>query len=229
MPRRRQRPISDEEYALYDFQIEFLKAAQQTATTMHKKPSRPTIPSLHASDLYRNNTREQPLPITHLVTLVMKQSMRISSQMMEELFCELNRVEICYHVEQVRNKSSNGAIIDILRKIETIMDPTIKFDNIMEKKVKDFLKQAESYVGSLGITDEERKQIVKAIGLTPGHWYACPKGHVYCIADCGGAVEESICPECKARIGGTQHRLRSDNRVATEMDGAVRSAYPGGI
>ena len=53
----------------------------------------------------------------------------------------------------------------------------------------------------LGISDMERKDIVKAIGLSQGHWYKCPNGHIYAIADCGGATEESACNECGALIG----------------------------
>ena len=55
----------------------------------------------------------------------------------------------------------------------------------------------------------------------------CPNGHTYCIGECGGAMQESKCPECKCTIGGTQHRLTAGNRVATEMDGATQSAWPG--
>ena len=39
-------------------------------------------------------------------------------------------------------------------------------------------------------------------------------------------MEESHCPDCKATIGGTRHRLREGNSVATEMDGATHSAWP---
>ena len=50
-------------------------------------------------------------------------------------------------------------------------------------------------------------------------------GHVYCIADCGGATIESKCPDCGSVVGGTGHTLRSDNRLATEMDGASHAAW----
>jgi hypothetical protein len=50
-------------------------------------------------------------------------------------------------------------------------------------------------------------------------------GHIYAIGDCGGAEEESKCPECKAGIGGTNHRVREDNALATEMDGANHAAW----
>ena len=37
---------------------------------------------------------------------------------------------------------------------------------------------------------------------------------------------ESKCPECNATIGGGSHRLRSDNQLAGEMDGAQHPAWP---
>ena len=37
-------------------------------------------------------------------------------------------------------------------------------------------------------------QIVAAIGLSKGHWFKCPKGHLYAIGECGGAMETSKCP-----------------------------------
>lgn len=61
--------------------------------------------------------------------------------------------------------------------------------------------------------------------LSKGHWYKCPNGHIYAIGDCGGATVESRCPECKAKIGGSSHRLREDNALASEMDGATHSAW----
>ena len=50
-------------------------------------------------------------------------------------------------------------------------------------------------------------------------------GHFYCITECGGAMEESRCPECGSSIGGQNHQLRSDNRLASEMDGARYPAF----
>jgi hypothetical protein len=29
--------------------------------------------------------------------------------------------------------------------------------------------------------------IIKAIGLSAGHWNKCPNGHLYVIGECGGA------------------------------------------
>ena len=104
----------------------------------------------------------------------------------------------------------------------------VKADKLTEryhdgiKKLFDSLKKR---CGVLGISRDERAMIVKAMGLAQGHWFKCPNGHVYCITECGGATMESTCPDCKAMIGGTSHRLRADNRLAPEMDGARHAAF----
>lgn len=49
------------------------------------------------------------------------------------------------------------------------------------------------------------------------HWYQCPNGHVYTIGECGGAMQQSTCPECGAIIGGLSHALNSQNSVAHDF------------
>ena len=75
------------------------------------------------------------------------------------------------------------------------------------------------------VTKEEKREIVKAIGLKQGHWYKCPKGHIYAIGECGGAMQRGKCPECAAVIGGEKHRLEEGNELAPEMDGARYPAW----
>ena len=37
-------------------------------------------------------------------------------------------------------------------------------------------------------------------------------------------MEEGRCPECDSTIGGRNHRLRDDNQLAGDMDGARYAA-----
>ncbi|XP_030846999.1 NFX1-type zinc finger-containing protein 1-like [Strongylocentrotus purpuratus] len=92
-------------------------------------------------------------------------------------------------------------------------------------EVKSLLKKIDSKSGGLEISETERKEVVAAMGLAKGHWYKCPKGHVYAIGECGGATQTGKCPECGLGIGGTGHRLTEGNRVASEMDGARHAAW----
>lgn len=47
--------------------------------------------------------------------------------------------------------------------------------------------------------------------------YQCPSGHPYVITECGGAMEQSTCPECGAAIGGMNHRLDASNSDAASF------------
>ena len=78
------------------------------------------------------------------------------------------------------------------------------------------------------LTVEEKQMVIKAIGLSAGHWYKCPNGHVYAIGECGGAMEEGKCPVCKEAIGGRQHRLAQGNAHAGEFDGSRHAAWSEG-
>ena len=63
------------------------------------------------------------------------------------------------------------------------------------------------------------EEIMKATALDKGHWNKCPNGHYYAIGDCGGAMEVSRCPDCKAQIGGSNHQLIQGNSFASELGG----------
>nr|XP_034329289.1 NFX1-type zinc finger-containing protein 1-like [Crassostrea gigas] len=95
--------------------------------------------------------------------------------------------------------------------------------DFMERVLKDLEKAFPA--SGLGVSEEEKVQIVRALGERKGHWFKCPNGHPYVIGDCGGATIESRCPECNATIGGGSHQLRRDNQFAGEMDGAQFPAW----
>ncbi|KAE8575514.1 hypothetical protein XENTR_v10003856 [Xenopus tropicalis] len=123
-----------------------------------------------------------------------------------------------------RISPENQNEIELLRKI---LEGNKRFTQEDEQLVKGKLKELEKNLpcSGLGISEDERIMIVKAIGLQQGHWFKCPNNHVYVITECGGAMEQSKCPECKEIIGGTQHNLHRTNRLAPEMDGARHAAW----
>ncbi|KAI9558322.1 hypothetical protein GHT06_015075 [Daphnia sinensis] len=102
---------------------------------------------------------------------------------------------------------------------------------VLEDGQKVQIKSALEELGAkvktgLGISDKERQDIITAMGMSKGHWFKCPNGHIYAIGDCGGATMESRCNECNAVIGGGNHQVRNDNGLAREMDGAIGPAWP---
>ena len=66
-------------------------------------------------------------------------------------------------------------------------------------------------------------------GITGLRPHLCPNGHQYFIGECGRPQQETSCPDCGVRIGGTGHRLAQGNYqgVMTEQSQAgykVRNA-----
>ncbi|KAL4853487.1 NFX1-type zinc finger-containing protein 1 [Chlorella vulgaris] len=59
-----------------------------------------------------------------------------------------------------------------------------------------------------------------------GHWFTCPQGHLYVIGECGGAMQQSRCPECGATVGGSSHRLAAGNTAATSFLQMVAGRQP---
>ena len=144
---------------------------------------------------------------------------------------ELHRLHLCCTACDIKNGLQASQNVD--KGLSSEMDEVGKllFTDCkpltaeVEKTTSEILDKLHKSVGALGISNETKVMIVEAIGLSKGHWFKCPNGHVYAIGECGGAMQRSKCPECQADIGGTKHLLVSDNAVATEMDGSQYSAW----
>jgi hypothetical protein len=156
----------------------------------------------------------------------------ITEQEIDDVDFELSRLSRIMEFNQIKASSSfrfrltDSKIKLIVTRIEGILFDLKKFSEECEKSVVQLLKELSKLVASaIGISEMEKREIVKAMGFKQGHWFKCRNGHPYVIADCGGAMVESVCNECGERIGGANHSLRADNAVATEMDGARYGAW----
>jgi hypothetical protein len=104
--------------------------------------------------------------------------------------------------------------------------PTAKKIRSAFVDLQDQVLKAEVFYES--VTLQEKQDIVEAfgfgsltdicVGRHPGHLYNCENGHAFVIAECGGAVEVSTCPECQAPIGGHSHRLTGLNARKVEFE-----------
>ena len=100
-------------------------------------------------------------------------------------------------------------------------DMAAKYGGIIKSIDATFAEELEKKMLSV----EEKKMIFEVmskdvgsgVGSFGGHWYECPNGHIYTIGECGGAMEESTCPECGAKIGGKQHKVTDGNRVSVNF------------
>jgi hypothetical protein len=131
-------------------------------------------------------------------------------QLRDEIFMEVERIEYLLKYYQLVNKAkevNSTTDIDVVIKIgkllvkcEMYLISQIKQFNDSNKEIVDeAFKQLVKLV-KVELTPSEKRMIVAAMGLQKGHWFKCPNGHVYCIGECGGAMQKSICPECKAAV-----------------------------
>ncbi|CAN0280422.1 unnamed protein product [Lampetra fluviatilis] len=161
-----------------------------------------------------------------------QQTAGLTEQQLQDLRTETLRLSFLIKVQAGMSVAISVAKVSdaataISEEIMKTLTNKRRFGPEQEKEVRRLAEslQEELPKSGLGISDSERASIVKAIGLTPGHWYKCPRGHVYAIGECGGAMEKGTCPECGEQIGGEHHSLQAGNAVATEMDGARHAAW----
>lgn len=160
---------------------------------------------------------------------IAKKRLSFTSQELDDLQSELQRlkylVNLLTRCKMAKEKAKE--VEQEVLSVRQILEKTCKFteeDELLVKKMMEALKASLPCSG-LGISEEERMQIVKAIGFPQGHWFKCPNGHIYLISECGGATQRSTCPDCKEVIGGINHTLESSNQLASEMDGAQHPAW----
>ncbi|KAL8179818.1 UNVERIFIED_CONTAM: NFX1-type zinc finger-containing protein 1 [Gekko kuhli] len=121
-----------------------------------------------------------------------------------------------------------GPTAELVGTIRRVLEGVGRFTPEDERLVKEKLEALKAALptSGLGISEAERVQIVAAVtDNRRGHWFKCRNGHIYVITECGGAMEESRCPECHEVIGGTNHTLNPSNQLAPEMDGATHAAW----
>lgn len=168
-----------------------------------------------------------------LLHVVRKREKKISGQEVEDISMEIQRFYRLCQLHKLKSEQTHGMscsnpevkkCYEVAHRIAYSIE---KFSKERDRELKNALENLSRVMKSgLKITDAERKEIVRGMGYKQGHWYKCPNGHIYIITECGGAMETGQCYECGETIGGSNHRLLSSNRVASEMDGATRPAWP---
>jgi hypothetical protein len=157
----------------------------------------------------------------------------IANQEIDDISREMDRLARIVEFSCIKKSSqfehysaNNSVAKSLIDTIEKHVFDCKQFTKENNALVKDVLRELNDTMRSgIAISDREKKEILRAMDFSKGHWYKCPNGHVYAIGECGGAVEESKCNECGAKIGGRNHALLNDNAVATEMDGATVGAW----
>lgn len=124
-------------------------------------------------------------------------------------------------------------VVGLVADVEALLTVCKPYHQDADNEVQRLTDRIRSIVKSLvAVTDAERKMIHAAMCVnfskrekSQGHWLKCANGHIYCITECGGPMQNARCPECKVNIGGINHSYVKGTTVATEMDGATHFAW----
>lgn len=149
----------------------------------------------------------------------------------DDINLEIRRQNLCFqliifHQDTAKAETSIQNEDDDL--LSSISEQLSQGSKIEEDKLDELFKEIRDLRSKYNLnplTQQEKASIIRAMGLSKGHWFKCPQGHIYAIGECGGAMQRSVCPECKADIGGNNHKLVDGNELATEMDGARYAAW----
>jgi hypothetical protein len=124
------------------------------------------------------------------------------------------RIRLRLVAMMTRRIDSEGEIKDyVLEHLDWVLANAARFN--------DLHKSAARMKKSLILDPREIAQVMMAVSSADtsyiygtswsSHWYQCPNGHPYYIGECGGAMQEALCPECGERVGGSHHQLNPSN------------------
>ena len=160
---------------------------------------------------------EVSFELDRLQTMLME--LQISEQLLLDIRDEILRTGLLLRLRSVecdlteRSVQLSTSNQSRLSKIEIQLTRGKRISSAESEEIEAEMNQLRIVSGLGTLSKEERVMIVKAMGFSKGHWYKCPNGHIYAIGDCGGANQESRCPECNLVIGGMHHKLHAGNEV----------------
>ncbi|XP_013827796.2 PREDICTED: E3 ubiquitin-protein ligase RNF213 isoform X3 [Capra hircus] len=62
-------------------------------------------------------------------------------------------------------------------------------------------------------------------GLEGVRWYTCPNGHVCSVGECGMPMEQSFCIDCRAPIGGINHKPKEGFHVINDTTDRTQTGH----
>ncbi|BFZ14774.1 hypothetical protein BsWGS_17813 [Bradybaena similaris] len=175
------------------------------------------------------------LELDHFRSWILKKRAIFSDQNRLDAELEKDRLTVLLDLCKIRETVTQR---NLREKLEIhhvkMLGQTIKELSAYKRANRQAVQEAKAFCEELqvlipdthiALTAAEKYEIVRAVNVSKGAWYKCRNGHIYAIGECGQAMEESVCPECKAKIGGANHQLLSDNAWAPDMDEAERPIW----
>ena len=147
-------------------------------------------------------------------------------ELKEKIFLETFDV-VKEYFNNVKEQFNNFFFKDLKRKIDNMLYYSIiqliKYSkNDSTKIIKDYnfisteLIEKNNFnldidLKQLYKTNYIDKEVLNLLNSLGTKWYKCPNNHFYTVGECGRPMEESVCPQCKEKIGGRSHIPASGN------------------
>ncbi|XP_052784790.1 NFX1-type zinc finger-containing protein 1-like [Mya arenaria] len=153
---------------------------------------------------YRGDREKAFLLMGRMLDWIMSERSLMTAQETEDAELEFDRLRAQLKLLMFQMRANekrvqfDNALKAKIRDAEKTFNGTSKFKGDVKANVEDCLRALQNIIPTteLGISEEEKIMIVKAMELQKGHWLKCPKGHVYAIGDCRSNTMGSRCPEC---------------------------------
>ena len=105
-----------------------------------------------------------------------------SEQQLEDVQGELERITFWVSIVQIKEKFKKAGNTTYDAKINSVVALVTngkRLEGREKAAVETSLQYLKEKVPGLCITENERVQIIRAMGLSKGHWYKCPKGKIF--------------------------------------------------
>ena len=108
---------------------------------------------------------------------------RLSEQQVRECSMEITRFDLLSSYHQLHGKiktTDHEQLTDEKKRRFVVMLRQLSCGSPLnadkEKSAREILQETQKSMSGLGITEQERVQIVQAIAMGQGHWFKCPNG-----------------------------------------------------
>lgn len=177
---------------------------------------------------YEEEILEQLQLLEEIIVKFASRKLRVLGELhtkaIEDIILKVEIFGNCYAYSTALEDKYTGPTRDLVKQFLRDFEKS----QITEKaeEIKDKIKKDQDRVNAALETDQKRAKafepitrqeisqladvLQQATGLRQGHWYQCPNGHPYFVANCGGVVTEGNCA-CGARIGGQNYQPAAGN------------------
>ncbi|XP_023412590.2 E3 ubiquitin-protein ligase RNF213 isoform X4 [Loxodonta africana] len=182
--------------------VHLLLALFQEVTVLYRSPNaslHPKPEQCEAVNRFTEETKTLSPEVRHFATSLVANTLPLLRTDPSDGGLEATVTEMAVHAAAVLLCGENN-VLEPLRNLA--FSPGNMANAFLPTMPEDLLVQARSW---------------KSLGRV--QWYTCPNGHPCSVGECGMPMEQSLCPDCHAPVGGVNHRPNAGfHRIENNTD-----------